>query len=143
MGRRSRTPHLQTCVAQLPEEQADFGREWLAALDEAADSLGNEGVNATIPILTGVGGWVPFAAPGVWAASATPTVDASMVVQLWLVVPVSAFAALAAFTTTDGGKRCGGQTLTPPLAPNTGSGECKGALRSPATAEPGWGRDGR
>jgi ABC-2 type transport system permease protein len=47
-------------------------------------------VVAQIGVASGLGGWLPLAAPGLWAAGAASVVDATAVVQLALVVPFAA-----------------------------------------------------
>lgn len=51
-------------------------------------------VIAQVAATAGLGAWFPFAAPGVWATSPSPTVDFALAVQLLLVIPVGVLAAL-------------------------------------------------
>ena len=47
-----------------------------------------------IAVATGAGGWFTFAAPGLWAATPGASVDATTLVQLLLVLPLSALFAV-------------------------------------------------
>ncbi len=73
---------------------------WLATLTRgyigAIGSMGALVVVATIGAVSDVGGWLPPAAPGLWASGGASTIDLVTVVQLALVLPFFVvFAALA------------------------------------------------
>jgi ABC-2 type transport system permease protein len=65
-------------------------RGYLAAIGAVIATV----VVAQVAVTAGLGGWFPFAAPGVWATSPSPSVDSTLAVQLLLVIPVGALAAL-------------------------------------------------
>ncbi len=47
-----------------------------------------------VAVIAGLGGWFPFAAPGIWATSPSPAAGSVMTVQLMVAVPVGLGAAL-------------------------------------------------
>jgi len=46
-------------------------------------------VLSQVAVIVGIGGWFPFAAPGLWAASGGATLGAAAVIQLLLALPVA------------------------------------------------------
>ena len=73
---------------------------WIATLTRgyigAIGAMGALVVVATIGAVSGIGGWLPPAAPGLWAASPLSNPDLTTLLQLALVIPFAfAFGALA------------------------------------------------
>jgi ABC-2 type transport system permease protein len=64
---------------------ATYSRGYLGAIGATAVIV----VLAQIAVFTSVGGWFPFAAPGLWAASADALPSTIMAIQLLLVVPIA------------------------------------------------------
>lgn len=66
---------------------ATWTRGYLSAVGTIIGAV----VLAVIAVFVGVGGWFPFAAPGIWAASPGSGVPTSiMMIQLLMVIPVAA-----------------------------------------------------
>lgn len=72
---------------------ATLSRGYIGAIGAMAILL----VIATVGAVSGSGGWLPPAAPGLWAATGSASMDATTALQLALVIPFAAvFAGLAA-----------------------------------------------
>jgi ABC-2 type transport system permease protein len=67
---------------------ATLARGYLAAVGAVVALV----VMAQVAVMVGVGGWFPFAAPGLWATSASVTPGPLLTVQLAIAVPVGAIA---------------------------------------------------
>jgi len=67
---------------------ATTGRGYLAAIGAVIAVV----VLAQVAVIVGIGGWFPFAAPGLWAAAGGGVLGATAVVQLLLALPVAALA---------------------------------------------------
>jgi ABC-2 type transport system permease protein len=64
---------------------ATYSRGYLGAIGAAAVIV----VLSQIAVFTSVGGWFPFAAPGLWAASADTAPSTIVAIQLLLVIPIA------------------------------------------------------
>ncbi|ALE06304.1 hypothetical protein AL755_13915 [Arthrobacter sp. ERGS1:01] len=67
---------------------ATVGRGYLAAIGAVTAVV----ALAQVAVITGIGGWFPFAAPGLWAAAGGAALGATAVLQLLLALPVAALA---------------------------------------------------
>ncbi|MHA7264377.1 ABC transporter permease [Arthrobacter sp. TMN-37] len=79
-----------TALLALPAAwAATLGRGYLAAIGAVIGIV----VVAQLAAMTGLGGWFPFSAPGLWASQGGIGTDATTAVQVLLSVPVGALAA--------------------------------------------------
>lgn len=86
---------LLTSLLALPcALVATLARGYLAAVGTVVALV----VMAQVAIMAGAGGWFPFAAPGLWATSASVAPGLRMAVQLALAVPVGMLAGAMTMT---------------------------------------------